>query len=399
MSSSSSTSSSNAIVTYTSISSDMPSWAIPLMDAYEPKAPKAAPHSHDQAPLSPVPAPEYPEYLAPSDDDIPAEDQPLHVDASPTARSSGYIADSKPIEDDFEEDPEEDPADYPFKEEEEDPLAPADSASPVLDFVPSSEETEQLKEVRPQPPLLASTKALIAEYGFVPTSPSPPLSLLSPLSSPLPNIPSPPLLLPLPARREIIPEVDMPPQKRVRFAAPSHMFEILSSVAAAARQSMSALTRGTELDFMTALEEVKRSVTDITAMHRQDSEEFCTHYQDAQDDKALLQARISTLSRERLRLECYRLRPDHWREMSVCYSGRGWMTVTGLVQWFEKIEFVFHINKCTVECQVKFATCTLLGGVLTWWNSHVRTVGHDFAYALPWKTLMKMTVDPNRIDL
>ncbi|GJT08104.1 reverse transcriptase domain-containing protein [Tanacetum coccineum] len=37
-----------------------------------------------------------------------------------------------------------------------------------------------------------------------------------------------------------------------------------------------------------------------------------------------------------------------------------------------------------------FATCTLLGSALTWWNSHVKTFGHDAAYGMPWKTLMKM---------
>ncbi|GKB26441.1 putative reverse transcriptase domain-containing protein [Tanacetum coccineum] len=30
--------------------------------------------------------------------------------------------------------------------------------------------------------------------------------------------------------------------------------------------------------------------------------------------------------------------------------------------------------------QVKFATCTLHGNALTWWNTHVKTVGHDAAY-------------------
>ncbi|GKB89741.1 putative reverse transcriptase domain-containing protein [Tanacetum coccineum] len=43
--------------------------------------------------------------------------------------------------------------------------------------------------------------------------------------------------------------------------------------------------------------------------------------------------------------------------------------------------------------QVKYATCTLLGNALTWWNSHVKTVGHDAAYGVPWKTLMKMMTD------
>ncbi|GKF06511.1 reverse transcriptase domain-containing protein [Tanacetum coccineum] len=67
--------------------------------------------------------------------------------------------------------------------------------------------------------------------------------------------------------------------------------------------------------------------------------------------------------------------------------------VVGLSQWFEKIEYVFHISKCTVGNQIKFATCTLLGSALMWWNSHVKTVGHDAAYGMTWKTLMKMLTD------
>nr|GEU81344.1 hypothetical protein [Tanacetum cinerariifolium] len=51
---------------------------------------------------------------------------------------------------------------------------------------------------------------------------------------------------------------------------------------------------------------------------------------------------------------------------------------------------VFHISNCTVECQVKFSTCTLLGGALTWWNSHVRTIGHDASYGMPLKKLIEM---------
>ncbi|GKA72955.1 hypothetical protein Tco_0779171 [Tanacetum coccineum] len=60
-----------------------------------------------------------------------------------------------------------------------------------------------------------------------------------------------------------------------------------------------------------------------------------------------------------------------------------------LIQWFEKMESVFHISNCIVAWQIKFATCTLLGSALTWWNSHVKTVGHDDAYGMTWKTLRK----------
>ncbi|GKA53583.1 reverse transcriptase domain-containing protein [Tanacetum coccineum] len=47
-------------------------------------------------------------------------------------------------------------------------------------------------------------------------------------------------------------------------------------------------------------------------------------------------------------------------------------------------------DNCTVACLIKFATCTLLDSALTWWNSYVKTVGHDAAYGMPWKTLKKM---------
>nr|GEU35961.1 hypothetical protein [Tanacetum cinerariifolium] len=55
--------------------------------------------------------------------------------------------------------------------------------------------------------------------------------------------------------------------------------------------------------------------------------------------------------------------------------------VVSLSQWVEKMESVFLISGCAIENQVKFATCTLLGAALTGWNGHVRTLGHDAAYA------------------
>ncbi|GKB72843.1 hypothetical protein Tco_0934255, partial [Tanacetum coccineum] len=54
------------------------------------------------------------------------------------------------------------------------------------------------------------------------------------------------------------------------------------------------------------------------------------------------------------------------------------------------MESMFHINNCAVENQVKFATCTFLGNALTWWNSHMKTVTQDVAYAMDWKALKKM---------
>ncbi|GJY82034.1 hypothetical protein Tco_0494785 [Tanacetum coccineum] len=116
----------SSVVTYTSVSSDSnepSSWGIPLvnsgelleMDPYEEVAQQGKAH-----PLSPayvpdpmeldehvlvyVPEPEHPEYHAPSDDDIQVEDQPYADDASPTAESHGYVADSDSMEEDTDED-------------------------------------------------------------------------------------------------------------------------------------------------------------------------------------------------------------------------------------------------------------------------------------------------------
>ncbi|GKB28738.1 hypothetical protein Tco_0868139 [Tanacetum coccineum] len=148
--------SADSAVTYTSVHSEARSWSIPSEDPYE----EAARQLLEQAPRSPeyvpedhvlvyIPEPEHSEDLVPAEDEAPTpllpsflyamsaysylpyqpyiiylykltsdkevegplKDQPLSADASPTALSPGYIADSDPEED--KEDPEEDPADHP----------------------------------------------------------------------------------------------------------------------------------------------------------------------------------------------------------------------------------------------------------------------------------------------
>ncbi|GJV94581.1 putative reverse transcriptase domain-containing protein [Tanacetum coccineum] len=49
---------------------------------------------------------------------------------------------------------------------------------------------------------------------------------------------------------------------------------------------------------------------------------------------------------------------------------KGTEGVVELTQWIEKMETVFLISNCSMENQIKFSTCTLLGNALTWWNSH-----------------------------
>ncbi|GJU20921.1 putative reverse transcriptase domain-containing protein [Tanacetum coccineum] len=66
--------------------------------------------------------------------------------------------------------------------------------------------------------------------------------------------------------------------------------------------------------------------------------------------------------------------------------------VVGLTRWIEKMESVFNISGCAIENQVKFATCTLLGAALTWWNGQIRTLGPE-AYAMTWEVLKKKMTD------
>ncbi|GKB72899.1 hypothetical protein Tco_0934311, partial [Tanacetum coccineum] len=49
----------------------------------------------------------------------------------------------------------------------------------------------------------------------------------------------------------------------------------------------------------------------------------------------------------------------------------------GLARWYEKMESVFHVSNYDDNYQVNFATCTLLDGALTWWNTHMKTTGID----------------------
>ncbi|GKC53826.1 hypothetical protein Tco_1233352 [Tanacetum coccineum] len=131
-----------------------------------------------------VPGPEYPEYLVPSDDEVPIEDQPLPIDASPIALSSGYVDDSD-LEEDPKEDPEEDPADYPTDGgDDDDDNDDDDDGDEEEEFSKEGEEEEEEEHLAPAdltPPRSPQTKI-----------PSPPLP-----------VPSPPLPLPSPPTRSL----------------------------------------------------------------------------------------------------------------------------------------------------------------------------------------------------
>ncbi|GJT39273.1 putative reverse transcriptase domain-containing protein [Tanacetum coccineum] len=72
---------------------------------------------------------------------------------------------------------------------------------------------------------------------------------------------------------------------------------------------------------------------------------------------------------------------------------KGTEGVVELTQWFERMETVFHISNYSMDNQIKFSTCTFLASALTWWNSHVKIVGQDVAYAMTWTDLRKKMTD------
>ncbi|GKE66015.1 hypothetical protein Tco_1520176, partial [Tanacetum coccineum] len=288
-----------------------------------------------------VTEPVYPEYLAPSDDDIPVEYQPLPADVSPMALSPGYVVDSH-SEEDPEEDLEEDPTDYPadrgddeddkddkddeeaFEEEddddeEEEHLASVDSSAvPTVDPVSSAEDTKAFEtdesaptlppprsrragiSVRLLPPMTTSMKARIAEYIPLPPLrvPSPPITsptyakaplgykvarirlrVTSPSTHHLSEIASPPLLLPSTSHREDIPKAEVSPQKRLCSTAPTSRFEIGESLAAAAARQPGSFVACRAA--AAAVRVVYLRVSYQADVRKIESEEFYTRHQDA----------------------------------------------------------------------------------------------------------------------
>ncbi|GKA48905.1 putative reverse transcriptase domain-containing protein [Tanacetum coccineum] len=414
-----------------------------------------------------------PAHIADADpEEDPEEDPGDHL-------ADGGDDDDEPSEDDADDEDEEEASEEEDDDEEEEHLAPADSSAvPVDDPVASAEDTEALEmdESAPTPspprsrragisvrlpsPMAASMEARIAEYATAPTSRSPPPSPLTPLSSPRirlkaaspstyhpSEIPSPPLLLPSTSHREDIPKANVLPQKRLCLTSPTSMFKIKeSSVVVAARQPGFSVARRADYGFvdivdasigaaeeraMAAVRVVNLRVSYQADVCKRESEEFYTHHQDAQDDRAAVRAEIKKMppkrnaatttttpmtdaqikalvaqgvvdalaeieaNRSRNGDDIHDLGSDRRRRMPVacectysdflkCQSRNfnGTEGDVGLTQWFERMESVFHISNCAVVNQVKYATCTLLGNALTWWNSHVKTVGHNTAYGM-----------------
>nr|GEW08609.1 reverse transcriptase domain-containing protein [Tanacetum cinerariifolium] len=186
-----------------------------------------------------------------------------------------------------------------------------------------------------------------------------------------------------------------------------------SFVAAATRQSRSVLARGAIDKLVVALEETDEGVADLRTCYRQDNHEM--YVPDALlDYEANQNSRNENRNRNGNRngngndnrngihdsgsgnkRTLHTARGYTYKEFLNCQllNFKGTKGAKGLAHWFKKMESVFHISNCVVECQMKYATFTLLGGGLTWWNSYVMIVEHDVAYEMLWYCLKKMMTE------
>ncbi|GKE01096.1 hypothetical protein Tco_1389079, partial [Tanacetum coccineum] len=173
-----------------------------------------------------------------------------------------------------------------------------------------------------------------------------------PLPLPSPRLPPPssPLLLPSTNHRADILEVVLSPRKRLCLA-PGPRFKV-GEGSFAARP-----TRGYRVDygFILSLDaELRhdRRVTDLVTTVRQDTYEIYVRFEDAQDDRAILRGQTTSLQTRLIAaLGCI----DTLEARDLAHT--------------DDLE---DADSC-IENQVKFATCTLHGIALTWWNSHVKT--------------------------
>nr|GEU35809.1 reverse transcriptase domain-containing protein [Tanacetum cinerariifolium] len=211
------------------------------------------------APPSPdyILGPEYPVYLPPADDVLPAEEQPLPATVSLTAESPGYITDSEPEmepeEDDGDDEKSEgDSIEYPTSRGDDDADDDGDDFSE--DDADDEDEEESSDSEDEEEEHLAPTVPTPALHSSIPASKdsdeTEPFEDGKTASTPPPfgyrvaaRITVQPHIL-IPFRLdESIPEADIPLRKRARFTTPTGGYKIgESSVAAAARQIRPTLT-------------------------------------------------------------------------------------------------------------------------------------------------------------
>ncbi|GJW36579.1 putative reverse transcriptase domain-containing protein [Tanacetum coccineum] len=228
--------------------------------------------------------------------------------------------------------------------------------------------------------------------------------------------------------------------------------------------TMDTSIHASESRVMTAIGEVNDRVTDLATTQRQDAQELYVHCEDVQDDRDLLRAQVSLLTREGRYLRSM----ASSYERKVVIARQAWSHSESRIQAMkaqiralprdvdvlqrqrirDEDKLMTHIQhehdrfrelvhtteavpqdrpedagsssnrtsingdhnhdfgtgskrteqaarKCTYNDFLKCQPLNFKGteGVIVWWNSHVKVVGHNVAYEMTWKSLMKVLTD------
>nr|GEX82901.1 hypothetical protein [Tanacetum cinerariifolium] len=413
-------------VTYTSMSSysDRPSWGIPLTNVESmeedsidyPDEPE-----DDTEDLKEDPMEDHTDYPVDGEDgdDEPSDDDDNDDDTNEE--------DEEPIEDEDDDDEDEDIASADF------------SAVPVIDHVPLAGDTEAFetdesaptprspqtrvlfsqirlrrarKTIRLKPPMSASIEARIAEHVVAPIPPTSPTYDQAPLA------------------KSSGAAAARPPRGQYDFVDTVEAGLGLIRILGYADWTIARVAdRIEDVGYVRALQASKhRMMTFIEEVNLRISYQAQACLSFEARNRALL-ARLETLKTHMSRMECKimpvtrqgandAMTPEsiqamidqaiqrnstHTQDDASQYSGegprrqvqparvcsyinfmkcqplkfKGTEGIVGLSHWLENIELVFHISGFAIDNQVKFATCTLLGATLTWWNGHV--MGNDVA--------------------
>nr|GEU35819.1 putative reverse transcriptase domain-containing protein [Tanacetum cinerariifolium] len=373
-------SSASSAVTYTSVYTDsVPRRPVaPPSPDYTPglEEPQTPPVPHDEDEREPmfiqphdpdyVPRPMYPEYMPLEDEHVfPAEEQPLPPVVSPTAESQGYVVGDDTDDEDEDEENEE--------EEEEEHLALADFAV----VVPASE-------------LVAPPE------GAEPAS----------------------ISLPPEAEVERLLAILTPPPSPLTSLSPPSAGERLARVNTRVTELAELYEHDTH-DLYALLEDAQDSRTRISQRVTTNSQRIMAHVtrrgqntppNDTNPNNMTLESVQAMIHQDLLqnftngdrshcldgdnRRNVQTVLPCFYADFIKCHplNFKGTEGIVGLTRWIKKMESVFQISGCAIENQVKFATCTLLGAALTWWNGQIRTLGLD-AYTMTWELLKKKMTD------
>ncbi|GJU95824.1 reverse transcriptase domain-containing protein [Tanacetum coccineum] len=327
-----------------------------------------------------VPEPEHPEYHAPSDDDIQVEDQPYADDASPTAESPGYIADSDSMEEDDDEDPEEDPSEKhepedddddddtydedeePTEEEEEEHLALADSSLvPVVNPVPSAGDTKAFETDESAPtPRLPQTRIPFSQTRLCHRA----AMILESSAAAAARAP-----------RGQYDFVDAVEARQGLTRSLGHDARTIARVADRAEDvGYVRALQASKRRMMTSMEEVNLRVSYQAQVCRQESEIFYTQLHDAQTDHRDIRLEINVVRGQKTayEIELHEVRQAYLRSKAQNRA---------LLAQLETLET--HITR--MEWQRQRAEDDA--------NGHVRTLGHDAAYAITWGTFKKKLSD------